>query len=739
MIRNSRVRAAAIGLAVLAAVLAAGAVAGSRRAGGGAPAPAQAGPPPNDNFAQAAQSGASPEINSVPMPWDYAQNTGGATLEAGESAPCAKIGATVWFIASAPAGATLYVTTAGSSFDTVLAAYTATDLAPSTPGKDLVPAGCDDNGGDATQAALALPAAPGKQYFIQVGGKDGATGDLKVRVVCQPGCPPENDNRDQEWGARPQALAQRSDVVARTDTSAATLEAGEPTDCGNVTRTIWYTYSGFSPTRLVIETAGSDVPTAIAVYRLEGPRTRPFGDATRLACATGDGSNAARMTVAAQPGEQLQIQIGGMDGAGGPLAVTFSCDPACPPPNDSLSPNPIIDRLEDRVATEGAGVDDGEPTTCGQIGRTVWYAVVLPGATDVTVDTAGSNFDTVIAVYEVTGYPASYDTLLERQCVAPGAGRRAKVTFPAEANRTYQVQVGGRAGAFGDLNALIECTPSPCPPLYDGTRNPPSLDVRGVSDRPVVSLDIRGATTEPGEPLDCGPMAKTTWYQIYADMEADLIIDTRDSDFSTALAVYSALPPSPQAQRLACDAPGAGGRARLAVHAHANQPLWLQAGAVAGEGGTLALSMSCAPACTPVNDNAVDAASMPPTSPDSGLGAYTQNATLEPGEPRPCADIGATVWYRFSTGEEAQRLVIRVMGQDFAAAAAVYRSTGGVPPAGLENIACGADGLEAALEPNSTYYIQFGGVAGAGGQLLITAYCSPLFCGSTPHPVLPDR
>ena len=124
--------------------------------------------------------------------------------------------------------------------------------------------------------------------------------------------------------------------------------------------------------------------------------------------------------------------------------------PAAAPSNDApegaiaLSPG---DRI--RVNTSGTALDAELPiTTCPEgpfdnMGHTVWYTVEGTGG-ELTVDTAKSNFDTVIAVYVMEG-----DELVEIACnddvfYEPiGSSLQAAITGPTEAGVTYWIQVGG--------------------------------------------------------------------------------------------------------------------------------------------------------------------------------------------------------------------------------------------------------------------------------------------------------
>jgi hypothetical protein len=102
-----------------------------------------------------------------------------------------------------------------------------------------------------------------------------------------------------------------------------------------------------------------------------------------------------------------------------------------------------------QVNTTGTVNDPEMPiTTCDQgifddLGHTVWYTLEGTGG-EVTVDTAGTRFDTVLAVYVMEG-----DELVEIACVDDvgfepiGATFQAAITGPTEQGVTYWIQVGG--------------------------------------------------------------------------------------------------------------------------------------------------------------------------------------------------------------------------------------------------------------------------------------------------------
>jgi len=126
----------------------------------------------------------------------------------------------------------------------------------------------------------------------------------------------------------------------------------------------------------------------------------------------------------------------------------------------------------------------------------------------------------------------------------------------------------------------------------------------------------------------------------------------------------------------------------------------------------------------PPHDDAADARPI-----DALLLAYTdrvvtKDATLEPGEPRPCGQIGATVWYRIDLlGGAYGTVFVTTKDADFSTVVAVYEET----PAGPALVECsdasawGRRG-EVYFQPEvgKSYLVQAGGARNATGILVLT-------------------
>ncbi len=116
------------------------------------------------------------------VPGSVMFNTATATLETGEPR-CNGIGNTAWVKFTAPATATYTISTVGSDFDTVVAAYrtaaTGTGFAPLSP---VLPEFCNDDADGATTSKLQVSATAGEVITVQVGGYGSASGNVTLSI-----------------------------------------------------------------------------------------------------------------------------------------------------------------------------------------------------------------------------------------------------------------------------------------------------------------------------------------------------------------------------------------------------------------------------------------------------------------------------------------------------------------------------------------------------------------------------
>jgi hypothetical protein len=112
------------------------------------------------------------------------------------------------------------------------------------------------------------------------------------------------------------------------------------------------------------------------------------------------------------------------------------------------------------VSTERATLQPGEPQPCAAIGATVWYMLFTDTPSRVELSTAGSSFDTVLAVYALPGaseWPPKFSDLHNVACEDSGTGP-ASMALDTELYQQYFVRGARRfrtAHAHGALRSRL--------------------------------------------------------------------------------------------------------------------------------------------------------------------------------------------------------------------------------------------------------------------------------------------
>ena len=97
----------------------------------------------------------------------------------------------------------------------------------------------------------------------------------------------------------------------------------------------------------------------------------------------------------------------------------------------------------------------GEPNHAGVSGgHSVWYTWTPAKSTAVTIDTAGSAYDTTLAVY--TGSSVSALAKVAANDDASSSLRTSRVRFSATGGRVYRIAVDGYSSATGALTLNLK-------------------------------------------------------------------------------------------------------------------------------------------------------------------------------------------------------------------------------------------------------------------------------------------
>jgi hypothetical protein len=389
--------------------------------------PAQAAtPPPNDDIDQATPITALPFTDEL--------DTTDAT-RADDDPECIFEGHTVWYALTLTATTPVAITTAGSDYDTTLAAYTGTR-------GNLAEVACNDDVAEDLHSRIRFTAEGGTTYFVMVGAFDDTPGGQLVvtaeeRMIPPP---PANDTVDQ---ATPITALPYADEL---DMSGATRAPEDPV-CIIEGPTVWYALTLDTQTRVELNTFGSEFDTTLAAY------VDDQADLVEIACNddTRD-SLQSRIRFTAEADTTYLVMVGAFGEDlefGGQLVVSAAERTTSAPGNDEVEQATPITALPfaDELDTSEATRAPDDPVCVGE-GPTVWYALTLATQTRVELDTFGSDYDTTLSAY--TGERGN---LKELACDDDTRDSlQSRIRFTAEAGQTYLIMVG----AFGiDESGLL--------------------------------------------------------------------------------------------------------------------------------------------------------------------------------------------------------------------------------------------------------------------------------------------
>jgi len=199
---------------------------------------------------------------------------------------------------------------------------------------------------------------------------------------------------------------------------------------------------------------------------------------------------------------------------------------------------PSLSSFSVSCSSVGADTEIGEPGSVGgKAYNSLWSKWSAPGAGTMTINTLGSNFDTVLSVY--TGVPLRSLTKIAGNNDAGVGLTYSSVRFQVVAGTAYYIVVDGnksptRSGTIilNGNGSLLESFPS-----NNGIASAKNLG-SGVTFSE--SGSILAATAQSGEPALAGlPATRSVWFTYTAPANGRLVLDTVGSDFNSVLGVYS--------------------------------------------------------------------------------------------------------------------------------------------------------------------------------------------------------
>jgi hypothetical protein len=364
--------------------------------------------------------------------------------------------ASVWFRFVAPVTGTVQVSTEGSNYDTVLSAYQGT----TSVGAEL--ACSDDIGPDDEQSEIGFSVTAGQSYLIEVSesGSPGRGGTLVLGVYAN-----DQSTLGATIGGTPFTASQPTGLA----TSIATDPVHSCTTFAD-SKTVWYRYTPTFTGNLMVDTQTSDYDTVLSVHPASNT-------GQELACnddAGGTAQSAVNVAVTANTTYLIEASAHDHDLGGNlQLNVYGNDQPAMATPVTGL-----VFETTQFIALATASAADPTPSCAPRVGQSVWFAYTPTQNAVIRVNTFGSDYDTVVAVYKGSGTPGA-----EVACNDDSGGlTQSQVSFTAFTGQPYLIMVGSKTAATGSTGTLNFMLRPDVPCTYTLDSSSMSFLVSGGSD-----------------------------------------------------------------------------------------------------------------------------------------------------------------------------------------------------------------------------------------------------------------
>jgi hypothetical protein len=356
----------------------------------------------------------------------------GATLEAREPLHAGKPGGkSVWFAWKSDQPGIVTFRTRGSHFDTLLAAYVGLAL------EELTEVGSDEDTGGFLTSQMSFNVDRETIYYIAIDGYNGAEGEILIEWFLEPTAE-----------RLPMIVEQPVDQVVKLGSDVSFRVGTEPADAGFQ----WFFNGG------TVQPAGNG---PVLTLRNVGPEQ---AGTYYVRVLFGRRAILSRM-VSLQfsrvgPDDQV-LPLSARDKLGDilprpePFAGNAPLGPVLPVGAAASAGPPVVHGYSGThlFSTFGAIKEEGEPDHCGiPGGASYWFSYTPPASGLLFLNTDGSSFNTVLAVYTSTG--PTYADLVSVACDNNSGtnGLTSSLNFPASGGVNYYIVVDGVGAATGTVN-----------------------------------------------------------------------------------------------------------------------------------------------------------------------------------------------------------------------------------------------------------------------------------------------
>jgi uncharacterized repeat protein (TIGR02543 family) len=465
--------------------------------------------PINDNF-----------NNALTLNGIIGQVTGSnvnATKETGEPDHASTTGGnSIWWKWTAPADGNITLDTFDSNFDTILGVYTGNSV------DNLTEIISNDDFSNQIQSQVIFDVKNGITYYIAVDGYFAETGN--ITLSWNNNVPPANDNFNDA------IILSSAGGHTKAKNNYATKETGEPNHGGNsANKSIWWKLTTPADKSITIDTFGSLFDTLLGVY------TGTSVDNLTEIISNNDNGNGfqSRVTFNALTGITYYIAVDTYSGLSANMTLNWYDTPP-PPSNNNFADAITISNESGQISGNNsfATKETGEPDHANDTGgKSVWWKWTASSDEDITFDTSGSNFNTLLGVYTGT----SVDNLTEiTSNDNEDNTSQSRVQFNAINGTTYYIAVDGYLGANDSI--ILNWYNTPLPPINDNFAD--AITIIGENNH--LTGSNLYATPEANEPKHAGNTAtKSVWWKWTAPADTIISINTFGSKFDTTLSVYT--------------------------------------------------------------------------------------------------------------------------------------------------------------------------------------------------------